>query len=529
MTSATLTRRTTYRAARAEDTRPIAVFLYTRISEDREGRELGVTRQNNDLHKWVADIHPEARVFDGYCDNDKTASTNSDKPRDNYDRLMGDARAAAESGLYRKVIIAAYTSGRLTRRPIEHEHQVMLARFHKVEYHFLRSPSFDLNTAAGRRIARTMAAQDAGEPEDISERVLAAKEQAAEDGAYLGGPPGFGFRLEYDRKPSGMPIMPGRLVAVEDEAARIRDAVAGFLAGVPLATIAANWTAAGVPTPQGGAEWNVATVRSTIRRARMAGLSERNGEIVGRGQWGRPVDENDPDGPYCCIITEDELYAVRAKLDGSAQKYGQAGYERRWLGPGLYRCGRPGCDSTMRSTGGAKPGEGSRYVCEAASHCLISDAAAIDAYVRGVVCTHLATHGAALLAGNRAGEREKLIREANALRGKIEALALAFGADDQADARAAQTLRIATRPLENRLKAIEKEQATLIVPGAALTSIADAEDPARAFLDASLARQRAVVDTLVVVTIKPGRRGQQPAGTKLTDRVVIEGATALTR
>jgi site-specific DNA recombinase len=518
MTSATLPRQTTYRAA-VEDTRPVAVFLYTRISNDPEGRELGVQRQDQDLHEWADREHPEnVRVFDGYTDNDRSASTRSTKPRPQYDRLMRDAKEAAQSGRYRLVVVAAYTSGRLTRRPTEHESQIELAEKHGVTYHFLRSPSFDLNTASGRRIARTMAAQDAGEAEDISERVLRAKLQSVMDGVYSGGPPGFGYRVQYDYSPSGLPIKPGRLVVEESEAALIRDAVRRFLAGESLPSIAARWTAAGVSTPRGGAKWNPISVRNILMRIRNAGLSEHRGQIVGKGQWGKPVDADDPDGPWCSIITEDELYAVRAKLNDPVRKTNQSGYERRWLGPGLYRCGQPGCDSTMRSSG-QKNGNGrSRYYCREACHCSI-DAAMVDAHVRAAVCAHLATHGAALLTKDQAGERERLTSEANVLRGRIEALAVEFGADDRSDSHA---FAVATRQLEARLRAVEEAHAMLIVPDAALATIADAEDPVRAFLDASLDRQRAITDALIVATIKPGRRGRQPAGTKLTDRVVIE-------
>lgn len=522
MTSATLTRRTTYRAA-VQDTRPVAVFLYTRISNDPEGRELGVKRQDDDLHEWVGRAYPEnVRVFDGYTDNDRSASTRSRKPRPDYDRLMRDARDAAESGRYRLVVVAAYTSGRLTRRPTEHESQIELAERDGVTYHFLKSPSFDLNTAAGRRIARTLAAQDAGEAEDISERVLRAKVQSAVDGEYSGGPPGFGYRIAYDYNANGLPIKPGRLVVEESEAALIRDAVHRFLAGEPLASIAASWTADGVATPHGGRKWNPVTVRGILARARNAGLSERHGEIVGKGQWGKPVDENDPDGLWCSIITEDELYAVRAKLNDPVRKTNQAGYERRWLGSGLYQCGQSGCASKMRSSGQKNGDGGSRYCCREAGHCVI-DAKTVDAHVRGLVCGHLTKYGASLLAGKRSEEAARLEHEATVLAGKMEGLAAEFDAGfDSEEGMSTRAYALASRKLEQRLAAIEEQRALLIVPSNALDGIANAENPATAFLDTTLERQRAIVDGLFTITIKPGRRGRQPAGTKLTDRVVIK-------
>lgn len=524
-----LPRRRTLRALRAvrDDTRPVALFLYTRISNDQEGRELGVKRQHEDLHESVARDYPDANdvhVFDGYCDNDRSASTNCDTPRPDYDRLLRDAREAAESGKYRKVEIRAYTSSRLTRRPREYEDQIDLAQDYEVEFEFLRSPSFNLNTAAGRRIGRTMAAQDAGLPEDISEQVLRKRDQQLINGEFTGGKPGFGFRLEYDYNQNGLPIKPGRLVIHEDEAELIRDAVNRLLAGEELADIAARWAAA-----TGKKRWP-ADVADILQRGRLAGLNERYGEVWGRGQWGRLADENDPDSEWCSIISESELAAVRARLNERtrAQQAKQAktgaspgGYPRRWLGAGKYRCGQPGCTSTMRSTGPAKKGYGRRYMCKDGSHCTI-DAAMVDKHVRGDVCAYLARYGANLLAGGHAEEHERLTRQANKLRLQIEALSDAFAEADHTDPKAAaKALAIATGGLATRLQDVEDKRKALVDPSAALESIADADDPVAAFLDAPLSRQRAVMEALFTVTIKPGRPGRRPAGAKLTDRIDI--------
>jgi site-specific DNA recombinase len=137
--------------------------IYLRISDDREGRELGVTRQREDCTALAERLG--ASIYDVYNDNDRGASRYSKKPRKDYERLLADARAGKLN------MIIAYTTGRLTRRPREHEDQIDLAQDFGVQFAYVRSPSFDLNTAAGRRIARTLAASDAGEPDDISERV----------------------------------------------------------------------------------------------------------------------------------------------------------------------------------------------------------------------------------------------------------------------------------------------------------------------------------------------------------------------
>lgn len=495
------------------DTRPVAEFLYTRISDDPEGRELGVDRQEEDLRASVRADYPQGgvRVFAGkeeYSDNDISASTNCDEIRPGYARLLGDARDAARSGEYRMVQIRAYTSARLTRRPREYEDQIDLAQDYGVRFKFLRSPSFDLNTANGRRIGRIMAAQDAGLPEDISEQVLRAQVQQLINGEYTGGLPGFGFRLAYDYNANGLPIKPGRLVIHDDEAAMIRDAARRVLAGDDLAAIAREWS-----TTLGTKRWP-ADVAHLLTTGRIAGLNERWGETWGRGQWGKPVNPNDPESEWSAIITESELAALRAKLP----EQHRAGHPRRWLGAGLYRCGKPGCDGMMKSTGPARPGGPRRYMCNAAWHVAIP-AADVDKHVRAQVCLWLSMYGANLLAGKHLAEHEQLTAEVNRLNAKIKELALAFADSPQANARA---LVIATQPLEEKLANIERQREKLVTSGRELDGIADAEDPVAAFLSAGLSKQRAVVKALCEVTIKPGKTGRQPATAKLIDRVAIE-------
>jgi site-specific DNA recombinase len=298
--------------------------------------------------------------------------------------------------------------------------------------------------------------------------VLRAKVQSVVDGEYSGGPPGFGYRIAYDYNPHGLPIKPGQLVIEESEAALIRDAVARFLAGEPLASIAARWTAAGVAIPHGGRKWNPVSVRGILARARNAGLSERHGKIVGKGQWGKPVDENDPDGEWCSIITESELYAVRAKLNDPVRKTNQAGYERRWLGSGLYLCGQPGCGSKMRSSGQKNGDGGSRYCCREHGHCVIN-AVEVDALVRKTVAGILAKHGASLLAGKRSEQAAQLEHQATVITGKMEALAAEFDAGiDSEEGMSTRAYALASRKLEDRLAAIEEQRALLIVLSNAL-------------------------------------------------------------
>ena len=107
--------------------------IYVRISEDREGRELGVERQEQDCRD-LADRNGWPAV-DIYPDDDISASTRSRKRRPQYELLLADARAG------RFDVVVAYTSGRLTRRPRELEDLIDLAERHGTRLVYVRSPA----------------------------------------------------------------------------------------------------------------------------------------------------------------------------------------------------------------------------------------------------------------------------------------------------------------------------------------------------------------------------------------------------
>src|SRR5262249_15826943 len=153
-----------------------------------EGRELGVDRQEEDCRKLADRLG--VRVVHIYKDNDISASTRSRKKRPNYQRLLSDAR----TGLVQ--VILAHTTSRLTRKPREPEDLIDLSVEHGTWFEYVRSPSFDLNTADGRRIARMLAANDAGEAEATAERVARAKLQKAQLGEWHGGVRPYGYERD---------------------------------------------------------------------------------------------------------------------------------------------------------------------------------------------------------------------------------------------------------------------------------------------------------------------------------------------
>src|SRR5450759_1162895 len=90
---------------------PSAAAIYPRISQDREGDGLGVTRQLTDCRQeaerrgWV--------VAEEYVDDDVSAY--SDKPRPAYRRMLADLRDGQRDA------VLVWHLDRLHRRPIELE------------------------------------------------------------------------------------------------------------------------------------------------------------------------------------------------------------------------------------------------------------------------------------------------------------------------------------------------------------------------------------------------------------------------
>jgi site-specific DNA recombinase len=177
--------------------------IYLRISDDREGQELGVARQQEDCLGLSDRLH--RTVYKIYKDNDISASTRSRQTRPEYQQLLVDAR----SGLIDTII--AYTSSRLTRKPRENEDLLELAEQHGIQFFYVASPSFDLNTANGRLVARMLAANDAGQAETTAELIARKKLEKATKGEYMGGARAYGFEGPVKDEQTGVLLNKGRI------------------------------------------------------------------------------------------------------------------------------------------------------------------------------------------------------------------------------------------------------------------------------------------------------------------------------
>jgi len=446
--------------------------VYARISQDRNGSALGVTRQREDCEAYAS--RRGWRVVETYIDNDVSASNGKQRPA--YMRMLADV----EAGKVDAVVVWALD--RLHRRPVELERFIDLADRHRLALGSVGG-DVDLSTSAGRLHARIMGSVARHETEHKGERQARAAQQAAQDGKPTGGPRPFGYR-------------PGGVEPDPVEAREVRDAYRAVLAGTPLREIARDLNRRGVTTSLGN-PWGPTQVRAMLLRARNAALRTFRTQVVGPASWPALVDES-------------TWRAAVAVLSDPSRKT-SPGFATRWLMSSLARCGV--CGETVTSGGAARTRvDGSRptvYRCRTRKH-VTRDAAPVDDLVSRIAVERLSRpDAAALLVDDDAPDAGELRAEAQTLRSRLETLAVEF-ADG---ALTAGQLRAATERLRSRLTSVEAAQArTGRAP--VLGDVVGADDVQKAWNGLPFDRKRAVIDTLMAVTIDPehvrGRREFDP-------------------
>ncbi|MEU1810245.1 recombinase family protein [Micromonospora aurantiaca (nom. illeg.)] len=440
--------------------------IYVRISRDREGGGLGVARQEADCRELAA--RHGLTVAQLYSDNDLSAY--SGKPRPAYRRMLDDIAAA------RVDAVLAWHTDRLHRSPTELEEYISACEPRGVPTFTVKAGPLDLSTPSGRMVARQLGAVARYEVEHQVERQQRAKQQAAADGRWGGG------RRPYGYEPDGVTPRP-------DEARAVAEATDAILSGASLRGQAAAMNLRGLVTST-GRPWTANELRKVLLRARNAGLREHRGEVVGPAAWPPLVDE-------------DRWRALVSVLNHPGRRT-QWSSARRWLLSGLALCGV--CGSVTRvSLAAAGASSVESYACKT-SKCVSRNAAELDAYVSAVVVERLSRPDVAdLLAGGRP-DAGALQLDAAALRERLDGLAAAY-ADGAIDVR---QLREGSERLRARLNEVE-EQMAHAGRGDTLAGLVGASDSAEAWEALDLHRRRAVIDTLMTVTIHRTRKGR-PAG-----------------
>lgn len=308
--------------------------IYTRISNDPEGRELGVERQLQDCQAYAA-RHGYC-IVDVYTDNDISASAIAKKTRPRYRQLLADAVAG------RFQVIIAYTSSRLTRQIREALDLIDLAKSHKVKYDYLRSPKHDLNTARGRIDAKKEAVDNEGEPDIISERVARDVLRRAQQGEFHGGPVPFGIEAEW-----GMVRRQQKIIAFrvnEQQKALILEAARRVLSTETTYGICKDWNKKGRTTPA-GARWSQRYLNRILTNPGTAGIRYFQGETL-------PT-------PWPAILDRTDHERLVQVLTDPSRKTSSEN-KRKYMLSGLVHCAL--CKATMVSTS-TKPSAPAGFEC----------------------------------------------------------------------------------------------------------------------------------------------------------------------
>ncbi|KIP95847.1 hypothetical protein RU09_00340 [Microbacterium sp. MEJ108Y] len=464
--------------------------IYTRISLDRTGEGLGVARQEKECRALAKKLG--LRVVKVYSDNDISAT--SGKVRPDFEAML-DAQPPA---------IVAWHQDRLLRLTRDLERVITL----NVPVYSVTAGTLDLTTPAGRAVARTVAAWSQYEGEQKATRQVAANVQRAVSGVHQGRV-GYGYRRE------------GSAVVLHDaEADTIRAAVKRVLDGESLRAVCKDLDAQQVPTPGRGAGWNTTTLKQLLLRPSLAGLTVHRGQVVGHSPADSPR-----------VIDEDTHERLKAVLTDPLRRTSPAGRTPKYLLGGIARCGRstgaldePGkpveCGGVMvravgrktRQANGNEKRQPPSYVCSECYRVRRKQDSVDDAVDRVLIGRLQMPDAAALFTqGDPATLQEA--------RDTIEALdaRLANAADMFAtgDIDAAQLTRITERLRADRVQAAAALDAAL--PPAVPAELIG-PNALQVWGGLSMDVKRAVLDTLVTVTILPSGSGKafDPATVRVT-------------
>ena len=252
---------------------PQRAAIYCRISDDREGRGLGVARQEAECRALAERLGWS--VSKVYADNDISAYRRRRRP--GYEALLEAVKQGQVDGL------VVWHNDRLHRQQRELEDFIDLVDASRVPVVTVTAGVFDLGTASGRMTARILGAVARQESEHKAERQRAKHAELAAEGAPSGGSRPFGLS-EVKRDANGRSYRE----EVPEEAEAICQAARDLLEGVSVRSICRRWEAQGLRGTRGRpfspqvvtrimtSEWVV---------GRRAGRQARWPAILDEGTW----------------------------------------------------------------------------------------------------------------------------------------------------------------------------------------------------------------------------------------------------
>jgi site-specific DNA recombinase len=278
--------------------------IYTRISRDRVGAGLGVERQQSDCATLIEQLGGSVQA--SFSDNDISAY--SGKHRPGYEALLQAIRNGEIDA------VAVWHQDRLLRRTIDLEHYIDVCQPINVATYTVKAGHLDLTTPSGRAVAKTLAAWASYEVETSTDRVKAAKLQAAQAGKPSGGNRAYGYEQ------NGM-------VIIEHEAAVVREVIDRFTRGDSWRTIATALNDRKIPTAKGNM-WTAINVRNVAVRPRNIAVRVHN--------------DNEYPAQWPALVSQDSWDDLLLAIKRGTALYGSRSYTRKHLLKGFVFCGQCG-------------------------------------------------------------------------------------------------------------------------------------------------------------------------------------------
>jgi site-specific DNA recombinase len=449
---------------------PRAAAVYCRISDDREGRQLGVTRQRQDCLALAE--RKGWTVAEVYTDNDVSAY--SGKPRPAYRRMLVDLKEGTRDAL------VVYDLDRLVRQPRELEEFFDLADAAGLTDYASVTGDLDLANDDHRTYARIMGALAQKESNDKRRRIKRKHQELAEHGKVSGG----------GTRPYGYTEDRRRIRA--SEAKVIREAANRVLAGESIRSVCRALNARGITTVT-SKPWHPSGLRRILLSARISAQREHHGDIVAPAEW--PP-----------IIAPEDTARLRALL--ADKRRGASRTPRRYLLAGMLRC--HACGATMVSRP-RSDGE-RRYVCATGPGFAGCGKTAIlapplEVFVAEAVLERLDTPELeAALRGEAAKDAEAALiqRELDEAQAQSADLAAMWGTNQisRSEWLAART------PIEQRIEQLKRSLSRATRTTALVDYVGKTATLRREWEHLALSRQRAIVEAVLDhVMIGPARRG----------------------
>jgi DNA invertase Pin-like site-specific DNA recombinase len=443
--------------------------VYARISSDREGDHLGVTRQVEDCERLIERQGWE--VAERYVDDDVSAYSGRCGLR------TGACWMTLRGGYLDAVVV--WHADRLHRPPKELEEFFEVCTAAGVSRLASVSGDIDLSSHDGQFLARILGAVAKKESDDKSRRIRRKHEELAQAGRRAGG----GTR-PFGYEPDGLTIRAG-------EAAVVRECATRLLAGEAVRSICRDLDERGVQTVT-GKPWKTQTLRRLLMSGRISGQREYHGELVATAEW--PA-----------IITPAETTRIRALLSDPDRRTNKSA--RRYLLVRLLRCGR--CGETLVSrprSNGARTytcAKGPNFSgCGAIS--VLADP--LEAFVVEAVLYRLDTPelAAAMNGAPSTPDAARWQAEIDESRSQLEQLAAMYGRREIS----LSEWQAARQPIEERVTAAKKQLAKLDRASALDCTVGDAPALRERWPTLPLTRQHAIVAAVLDhIVVNPARRG----------------------